>query len=245
MHPVCRSLVDHDGMADGHRGGPGRTGPRSRGRSEARQRRHVAGSCHVPSTQVRLRTNPSGPPARKTTRFAAAPGSRSGQGRPSSLAGLSVTAFSPYQRVQGTTVRRFRKPDVEPLVRAGEVGRAGDDDLARTGRRPTRRSVPGGSPASGLASLTRIRSGRALGPGQDAQGRPVEVVAVGDERREQPVVGGLLPDRVGMAGQRRGDPVAQVGAQPRPRPDGLRERRAVGRGVAQGDRHPRLRPPAR
>ena len=105
--------------------------------------------------------------------------------------------------------------------------------------------MPGGRPASGLASLTRIRSAGPLARARTRSVAAVEVVAVGDERGEQPVDGGLVPDRVGVARQRRGDAVAQVGAQPRPGRGRPRERRAVGGGVAQGDDHARRARPWR
>ena len=98
---------------------------------------------------------PSGRRARKTTRFAGSPGSRSGRRGRAGGPGCGSRRPGRTRVVHGTAPAGSPARYARALVRAGEVGRAGHDDLAggSTAQSPY---VPGGRPASGLASLTRI-----------------------------------------------------------------------------------------
>ena len=132
---------------------------------------------------------------------------------------------------------RLPAPDSIPPGRAYPPRRS-----CRTARPPTRRTSrrqPG--QRAGVADEDRAR--RALGPCQHAQRRRVEMMAVGDEGGGQPIERRLLPDRVRVAGQRRGDAVAQVRAEPGPGRDRGPNRRPVGGGVAERHDHARRRPP--
>ena len=60
-------------------------------------------------------------------------------------------------------------------------------------------------------------------------------MAVGNQRRKECIIGGLVPDRVGMALKLRGDAIAQVSAELRPGRHCVLDGRAVGRRVAEGD----------
>ena len=122
---------------------------------------------------------------------------------------------------------------LDPLVRAGEVGRARHDDLAGGVDLPVA-IAPGGEARQGARVADEDHAVGGLGADQDAERGRVEVVAVGDERGVEAVVRGLLPDRIGVAGESatrsRCPGACSAGRPPRPPRGSSRRRRPCGRG---------------
>ena len=185
----------------------------------------------TPSTQTSLSTNPHGSGGGRPPGSRARPASRPARGG-RETGGVGRDGRDRLLDRPAGGLEQVPTPGLEPLVRPGQVRRAGHDDLARRVDGPlavSARRQPG--QRAGVADQDGPR--RPLGPREHAQACQVEMVAVGDERRRQLVERSLVPDRVGMAGQGRGDAVAQVRAQPRTGRDGGADGRAVGRRVPE------------
>ena len=111
---------------------------------------------------------------RKMTRSAGSPGARRGTGRPSSRAGLVVTvAMRLLERPAGRG-QQVAQAGFEPLVRAGQIGCARHDDLARridgplavnAGRQPGERA--GVADQDRAAPALSPAPARAASPGRD------------------------------------------------------------------------------
>ena len=140
---------------------------------------------------------------------------------PATRPGCVVTVASASASVHEMAAIRLRRPTSSDWFEPARYGVPATTILPRGFNRPL---------AVGSRGQARKRAGvgdqdrpaRSFRPGQDPQGGRVEMMAVGDERREERVLRGLVPDRIGMTRQGRGDAVAQVRAQPRPGLHGLR-----------------------
>ena len=189
-----------------------------------------------PATRKSVRPFPER--SRNRIRFAGWPGSIEGSRRPRSRAGWRCRGMDGQRRGEAgepdqMVGRRRRSPGSSRPGRASRQRRS-----CPRGRPPQAPYRPGARPARGLASLTRrIRSGVLA---DTRTFRTLEARWWPSAIREaiRVVLGGLVPDRVGVARQRRGDPVAEVGREPGAGVDSEPDRRTIGRGVTQGDHDP-------